>query len=438
MTPHGIGLRREDKNPWERRAPLVPTHVRELIRRHDLSVFVQPSEIRVFSDREYTREGAELSENLSNCKVILAIKEVPISLIAPDKVYVFFSHTIKGQKDNRPMLKRLKEEGCTLIDYERICDGEGRRLLFFGTQAGQAGMVETLAALGKRLAYHKIVSPFAEIEQPYHYGSLVEIREVIRKTGWSIHEQGLDRRIVPFVCGFLGYGKTSQGAQEIFDLLPMEEIPAEDLTRFIENGDFSAHRVYKVVFREKHMVKPTSPGTDFVLQDYYDNPQLYRSVFADTLPYLNILVNCIYWEDRFPRFVTSSSVRDLFSRERIPRLQVIGDISCDVGGAIEFMCKVTTPENPVFVYDPLKDEIRDGHEGRGVVVMSIDNLPAEIPLESSVSFSEALKGFVPSLAHADYDSDFASCGLPPEIRQAVILYRGAFTPDYEYMQEFIT
>jgi len=438
MTPHGIGLRREDKNPWERRAPLIPIHVRELIRRYDVPVFVQPSEIRVFSDREYIREGAELSESLSNCKVILAIKEVPISLIAPGKVYVFFSHTIKGQKDNRPMLKRLKESGCTLIDYERICDGEGRRLLFFGIQAGQAGMAETLAALGKRLVYHKIVSPFAEIEQPYHYGSLVEIREVIRKAGWSIHEQGLDRRIVPFVCGFLGYGNTSQGAQEMFDLLPMEEIPAGDLTRFFKNGDFSAHRVYKVVFREKHLVKPTSPGTDFVLQDYYDNPQRYRSVFADMLPYLNILVNCIYWEDRFPRFVTSASVRDLFSREGIPRLQVIGDISCDVGGAVEFMCKVTTQESPVFVYDPLKDKIRDGHGGRGVVIMSIDNLPAEIPLESSVSFSEALKGFVPSLAHADYDSDFASCGLPPEIRQAVILYRGAFTPDYEYMQEFIT
>jgi len=416
----------------------VPTHVRELIRRQELRMCVQPSDIRVFSDREYEREGAEISETLSDCKVILAIKEIPEAVIAPDKVYVFFSHTIKGQEYNRPMLKRLQKSGCTLIDYERISDNEGRRLLFFGIQAGQAGMVETLAALGKRLTCQGIASPFVGIEQPYRYGSLVEIREVIQKIGWTIHEQGLGPGLVPFVCGFLGYGRTSQGAQEIFDLLPVEEIPAQDLIRFVESGDFSAHKVYKVVFKEEHLVEPVAHGARFELQDYYDRPQGYRPVFSEYLPHLSLLVNCIYWEERFPRFVTSASVRELFSRETEPRLRVIGDISCDVGGSVEFTRMVTTPDRPVFVYDPLADDIRDGYSGRGVVVMSIDNLPAEIPLESSVHFSEALKRIVPFLARADYDSGFESCSLPPEIRRAVILYRGEFTPTYAYMREFIT
>jgi len=437
MVPHGIGIRREDKNPWERRAPLVPTHVRELIRQQNLSIYLQPSEIRVFSDREYVLEGTGLSEDLSECKVILAIKEVPISRITRGKVYAFFSHTIKGQEYNRPMLKRLKEEGCTLIDYERIRDNAGRRLLFFGIQAGQAGMVETLAALGKRLAQQGIDSPFTEIEQPYRYGSLVEIREVIGKVGRRIHEQGLDPRNVPFVCGFLGYGNTSQGAQDMFDLLPMEEIPAPDLPLFYKKGDFSAHRVYKAVFKEEHMVQAIDPEKDFELQDYYDNPHYYRSIFSENLPYLNVLVNCIYWEDRFPRFVTSAAARELFLNGGAPPLQVIGDISCDIGGAIEFTRKVTTPDTPVFVYDPIEDEVRDGFEGRGVAVMSIDNLPAEIPRESSLSFSAALKRFVPALAHADYDAELSGCGLPPEILQAVILFRGEFTPAYEYMREFI-
>jgi alpha-aminoadipic semialdehyde synthase len=438
MRTHNIGIRREDKNPWERRAPLVPAHVRALIRHEGLHVAVQPSDTRVFSDHEYAREGAEISESLSGCKVILAIKEIPEETIAPGKAYIFFSHTVKGQEYNRPMLKRLAESGCTLIDYERICDDAGRRLLFFGIQAGQAGMVETLAALGRRLESQGMASPFAALEQPYRYGSLVEIREVIRKIGWNIHEQGLDPGLVPFVGGFLGYGRTSQGAQEIYDLLPVEEIPAEGLTRFVESGDFSAHKVYKVVFKEEHLVEPLAEGERFDLQDYYDRPQGYRPVFFRHLPHFSLLVNCIYWEERFPRFITSSAMRDLFSQDTDPRLRVIGDISCDVGGSVEFTRKVTTPDQPVFVYDPLTDDIRDGHSGRGIVVMSIDNLPAEIPLESSVYFSEALNSFVPSLARADYDSGFEDCSLPPEIRRAVILYRGGFTPAYEYMREFIS
>jgi alpha-aminoadipic semialdehyde synthase len=416
----------------------MPTHVRELIRKQGLAVCVQPSDVRIFSDREYAREGAEISESLAGCKVILAIKEIPESVIAPDKVYVFFSHTIKGQEYNRPMLRRLHESGCTLIDYERICDDAGRRLLFFGIQAGQAGMVETLAALGNRLTCQGTASPFAGIEQPCRYGSLVEIREVIRKVGWTIHEQGLEPGLVPFVCGFLGYGRTSLGAQEIFDLLPVEEIPARELIGFVEDGNFSAHKVYKVVFKEEHLVEPVDRGTRFDLQDYYDRPQGYRPVFSQYLPHLNLLVNCIYWENRYPRFVTSESVRDLFSREAEPRLRVIGDISCDVGGSIEFTREVTTPDRPVFVYDPITDDVRYGCSGRGVVVMSIDNLPAEIPLESSAYFSEALKRFVAPLARADYDTGFERCSLPPAIRRAVILYRGEFTPAFAYMREFIS
>ena len=136
--------------------------------------------------------------------------------------------------------------------------------------------------------------------------------------------------------------------------------------------------------------------------------------------------------------VTRAAVRELFAGEGEPPLQVIGDISCDIGGAIEFTHKVTTPDVPAFVYDPIDNEFRDGFAWRGVAVMSIDNLPAELPLESSLGFSEALKRFVPELAQADYDSDLDRCGLPPELLQAVILYRGEFTPAYEYMREFIS
>lgn len=433
-----IGIRREDKNPWEKRAPLIPTHVRELIAEHGMRVVIQPSQIRVFSDREYSREGAEISESLSECRVILAIKEIPLERIDEDKVYLFFTHTTKGQGYNRPMLRRLKENGNTVIDYEKIRDDQDRRLLFFGIQAGQSGMIETLSALGNRLDRQGIRTPFAQLGQPHTYANLVEAKEAIQKIGWQIHQQGLPPEIVPLVCGFKGYGRTSQGAQGIFDYLPQETLQPEDLEAFFTDKDYSAHRVYKVVFREADMVEPLAAGAEFELEDYYSCPEKYRSVFPAYLSYLTVLVNCIYWEPRFPRFVPNAALHSLFSRNESPRLRVIGDISCDIEGSVECTRRVTTPDSPVFVYDPIQDTVKEGFSGRGVTVVAIDNLPAEIPLESSVFFSQALKPFVPAIAHEDFNGDFASCRLPDELKRAVILYKGEFTPDYRYMQEYLT
>ena len=120
-----------------------------------------------------------------------------------------------------------------------------------------------------------------------------------------------------------------------------------------------------------------------------------------------------------------------------PRLRIIGDISCDIEGSTECTVRSTTPDNPVFVYDPQEEKAKDGVEGRGVVVMATDNLPAEISLESSIFFSNELKPLVPAIAKADFSGDFADCDLPDAVKKAVILYRGKFTSDYKYMKNFI-
>ncbi|NOR14845.1 MAG: hypothetical protein GQ544_03990, partial [Candidatus Aminicenantes bacterium] len=317
-----IGIRREDKNPWEKRAPLIPSHVRELIEEYDLKVTVQPSQIRIFSDEDYVREGANTSESLSGCRVILAIKEIPLERIQEGKVYLFFTHTTKGQVHNFPMLNRLIERKCTVIDYEKIRDDQDRRLLFFGIQAGQSGMIETLSALGNRLSQEGIENPFASLLQPHAYANLLDAKENIQRIGRQIHDQGMPGSIVPFVCGFKGYGRTSQGAQEIFDLLPHESILPGDLEAFFKEKNYSSHRVYKVVFKEKHMVEPLQKQSEFDLQDYYAHPEKYRSVFSSYLPYLTVLINCIYWEPRFPRFVPLTALFELYSREESPRLRV--------------------------------------------------------------------------------------------------------------------
>jgi alpha-aminoadipic semialdehyde synthase len=432
-----IGLRREDKNPWERRVSLIPTHVRELILHESLQVLVQTSPIRIFPDTDYEREGAQVVETLESCPIIFALKEIPLDFFEKEKAYIFFSHTIKGQPSNMPMLQKILDLECTLIDYERIVDENGMRLVFFSTQAGQAGMVDTLWAYGQRLSHLGIKTPFSSIKQAIQYPSLIAAKEEISQVGWAINNKGLDLSEGPLICGFAGYGRVSLGAQEIFDLLPFEEITPDKIEELLKSKSYSSSTVYKVIFKENHMVEPISSDSPFELEDYYNNPQKYRSVFEKYLPYLSILMNCIYWTQQYPRFVTKSFLKQLWTKEDSPKLKVIGDISCDVDGSVECTVRATSPDNPIFVYDPIRGDVKDGYNGRGVVVMAVDNLPAEIPLESSVFFSQSLMPLVKGIAEADFSGDFEGSRLPDPIKKATIVFRGKFTPDYEYMRDFL-
>jgi alpha-aminoadipic semialdehyde synthase len=299
-------------------------------------------------------------------------------------------------------------------------------------------MIDTLWALGQSLNRQGIKSRFAGIRQTIDYASLVEAKEAIQKVGWEIHNQGLEPSLVPLVFAFLGYGHVSQGAQEIFDLLPFEEVEPGRVKDLFKKKHYSAKKVYKTVFKEEHLVvpKPGRPGFD--LQDYYHNPQNYRPVLESLLPYFAVIVNAIYWAPQYPRFVTKKALRKLWAGPRAPRLRVIGDITCDIDGSMECTIKSTEPAHPVFTYDVEKDAAATGFTGNGPAVMAVDNLPAEIALESSVFFSQTLMPFIPGLAGADFRAEFDRCGLPPELKRATLLFRGGFTPDYAYMREFIS
>ena len=174
-----LAVRRETKSPLERRTPITPELVRRLGKGSDVEVLVQPSARRVFHDKEYVRAGATMSENLADATVILGVKEIPPELFQPDTAYVFFSHVIKGQPYNMPMLAKMLELGCTLIDYEKICDPAGKRLIFFGRFAGLAGMIDSLWSLGQRLRREGIPTPLASIEKASTYESLDDAKVAI-------------------------------------------------------------------------------------------------------------------------------------------------------------------------------------------------------------------------------------------------------------------
>ena len=431
-----IGIRYEDKYVMERRVPLVPSHVQKLIRDDGLAIFVETSAKRVFADEEYEEAGAVVVDDLTNCQVIFGVKEIPVEHLQPGKTYVFFSHVIKGQPHNMPMLRKLIELKCNLIDYERIVDELGKRLIFFGRYAGLAGMINSLWSLGQRLEESGVITPFLDIAQTHNYHSLGEARKVVSKVGQKIIEKGLPVGLKPLVIGFTGYGNVSQGAQEIASLLPIKEILPDELMSLHKHAHLPDNIVYKVVFREENLVEPVDPGAQFDLGDYYTHPQKYRSKFEQYLPYLTVLVNCIYWDPRYPKLLTKDFTELLFT-DGNPKLTVVGDITCDPDGSVEITHKGTEIENPVFVYNPVTRKPSDGFKGEGLLVMAVDILPSELPRDASRFFSEILYPYIAPIANADFSRPFPELALPGPIRKALILHNGEFTEDYKYLNKHI-
>ncbi|MBI5511012.1 MAG: hypothetical protein HY903_19800 [Deltaproteobacteria bacterium] len=429
-----IGIRREDKNKWERRVPLSPDAVARLRERTGARVIVQPSPIRVFTDDEYHAKGAEVSEDLSPASVVIAVKEVPLALFERGTTYVFFAHVIKGQAHNMPMLERLLELGCTLVDYEKITDAGNRRLVFFGVDAGHAGMIDTLWCLGQRLRHDGLVTPLAEVRRAYEYRDLADARAHLKQVGGQMLRQRPDERVGPLVIGISGYGNVSRGCQEILDCLPVSECEVADLPDAAAQVSSPSAPFIKVIFKESDMVEPTTAGTRFELADYYQHPERYRGTFERHLPHLDVLVNTIYWESRYPRLVTRDWVKRTYGKGKRPRLRVIGDISCDTEGSIEVNLHAAEPEAPCYVYDPATDQVALGVEGDGPVILAVDNLPCELPREASEHFSEMLFGFVADMAAADWSVDFDALDLPDALKRAVVVHRGALTPRFHYLR----
>jgi alpha-aminoadipic semialdehyde synthase len=416
----------------ERRTPVTPDLVARLVKGPGVEVLVQPSPRRVFPDKEYVRAGATMAESLADASVILGVKEIPPDLFQPNTAYIFFSHVIKGQPYNMPMLAKMLELGCTLIDYEKICDENGKRLIFFGRFAGLVGMIDSLWALGQRLRREGYPTPLAEIEPAHAYPDLDEALLAVNAAGERIASEGLPEDLTPLTIGVAGYGNVAGGAREVLAELPTRDVAPDKLESAIENP--SPHCFYQTTFREEHLVEPREDGHAFELQDYYDHPERYRSVFDRHLPHLTVLMNCNYWDERYPRLVTKRQLRDLWSGDAPPRLRVIGDLGCDVEGAVECTLKCTEPSDPVYVYDSLAGTIESGVDGAGPVVLAVDILPAELPREASEEFSSTLSSFLPALAKADFDVPFSDLALPPELLGAVIAHRGKLTPDYLYLE----
>lgn len=126
-----VGILSESTNKWERRVPLTPAHCARLL--HGGSgktgvsrIIVQPSTKRIHHDSLYEDVGCEISEDLSECGLIVGIKQPKLEMILPDRAYAFFSHTHKAQRENMPLLDKILAERASLFDYELIVGENGK------------------------------------------------------------------------------------------------------------------------------------------------------------------------------------------------------------------------------------------------------------------------------------------------------------------------
>ena len=178
-----IGLLRERKKLPDERVAFTPQQCAFLKAKYpDIKIIVEPSPTRCFTDASYIAEGIEMSADLSNCDVLLGIKEVPVDHLIPGKTYFFFSHTKKKQPYNQPLMHAFIEKHIRMIDYECLTHADEQRILGFGLYAGIVGAHNGLLTFGKKFGLYELpaahtVRSYKELLSAYHHLKIPNIKK---------------------------------------------------------------------------------------------------------------------------------------------------------------------------------------------------------------------------------------------------------------------
>eukprot|EP00076_Gallus_gallus_P044234 XP_025009772.1 alpha-aminoadipic semialdehyde synthase, mitochondrial isoform X2 [Gallus gallus] len=439
-----LAIRREDVSAWERRAPLAPKHVKELTQM-GYKVLVQPSNRRAIHEKDYIKAGGIIQEDISEASLIVGVKRPPEGKLIPKKNYAFFSHTIKAQEANMPLLDEILRQEVRLFDYEKMVDHKGMRVVAFGKWAGVAGMINILHGLGLRflaLGHH---TPFMHIGMAHNYRNSSQAVQAVRDAGYEISLGLMPKSVGPLTFVFTGTGNVSRGAQEMFNALPCEFVEPHELKEVSRSGDL--RKVYGTVLsRHHHLVRKRDGMYDPA--DYDKHPELYTSRFnTDIAPYTTCLINGIYWEQNTPRLLSRQDAQKLLvpvksaagAPEGCPelphKLLAICDISADTGGSIEFMTECTTIDSPFCMYDADQHIIHDSVEGSGILMCSIDNLPAQLPIEATEYFGDMLFPYIEEMLLSEGSEPLENQNYSSVVRDAVIASNGSLTAKYEYIQK---
>ena len=395
-----IGIIREGKIPIDKRVALSPKACKEVINKFpDTEIYVQSSKIRCYKDQEYVDAGFELKEDVSDCDILLGIKEVPKEDLIPQRTYLFFSHTIKKQDYNRDLLNTLLRKQIKMVDYEVLTNNTGARVIAFGRYAGLVGAYNGILAYGKR-------NELFELKPAHKCFDLAEMKE---------HCQSLELPAIKIVL--TGNGRVSNGAAETLTEMGIEQVEPK---AFIENT------YDKPVFTQLASAdyNERKDGGEFDLNRFYNHGEEYQSAFKPYTQVADILVAGAYWDIKQPALFSKEDMRaDDF------KIQVIADITCDIEGSIPSTKKPSTIDDPLYDYNPESESLQRPLSGKkNVTVMAVDNLPNELPRDASDSFGRQLIDHVlPNLLGNDEEGMIA---------KASITEGGKLTEKFSYLQDF--
>jgi len=395
-----FGIIKERKNPPDRRVVFSPQKLQEFQQQFpEATIVVESSDIRIFSDEAYAKAGFEITEDLSDCDVLIGVKEVPITALIPNKKYFFFSHTIKKQPYNRDLLKAMLEKNIILYDHEVITDSRGNRLIGFGRYAGLVGAYNGFRALGMKTQSFSL--PKAE--------SLADLPALINQ---------LNSIKLPAIKILLtGTGKVAKGAKEILDAMNIKAVAiSEYLTTSYNEPVYCKIDVLDYNKR--------TDGQVLTNRDFYNNPSAYVSNFMRFAKVTDYFIAGHFFGEGSPYLFTREDAKsDQFN------IHLVADISCDIDGPVASTLRASTIADPIYGYDPeTASEVAYTSPG-AITVMAVDNLPCELPKDASDGFGDLfLTHVIPAFFNDDKDGILA---------RAAMTKAQELTPRYEYLQGYV-
>ena len=398
-----IGIIKEGKIPVDKRVALSPKACKEVLEKYpEVEICVASSEIRCYKDHEYEELGIPVMADVSHCDILLGIKEVPIAELVAQKIYLYFSHTIKEQPYNRDLLVAMLNKQIQMVDYEVLTDEKGNRVIAFGRYAGLVGAYNGIMAYGKR---HQLF----ELKPAHECFDLAEMKAECRKIAEALPA-------VKIVV--TGGGRVAKGAMETLAEMGIQQVsPSEFLEKEYDKPVFA-----QLNSEDYHVRKD---GSSFDYPHFYQYPEAYNSTFLPFTQAADILVAAAYWHPASPVLFTKADMR----AEEF-KIRVIADITCDIEGSIPSTKQPSTISDPLYDYNRELEKLEAPlSDTKNVTVMAVDNLPNELPRDASDAFGRQLIDFVlPNLLGNDEEGMIA---------RASISKGGKLTSKFEYLQNYV-
>ena len=395
-----IGIIKEGKTPPDERVPFCPEQVNFINNTFtNVKVVVQKSDVRRYKNEEYQAQGVELVDDLTNCNVLMGVKEVPIADLIPNKTYFFFSHTIKKQTYNRKLLLELLNKKITMVDYETLVDKNGSRLIGFGRYAGIVGCYNTFYAYGKRTGAF-------DLKRAYQCFDKEEMLNELDKV-----KLPNDYKIV-----MTGGGRVANGIIEILEKLNVQKVKPVD---FLSNNYI--YPVYTQLFPEDYNKR--IDNQPFTVREFFANASGYESNFMRFAKVADMYISGHFWAKGSPYIFTRDD-----AKSRDFKIKVVGDVSCDIDGPVACTIKPSTINDPIYGYDPITEIETEFNNPEAITVMAVDNLPCELPKDASKDFGREFIDKI--LPHLISDTEHV-------IERATICKNGDLTPRFEYLRDYV-